>query len=125
MVALLKNVQVNTARPHNSGGNTSVPTAYLTGIQGHAEFLHSGSYRPLDEGALQAHIKIKFDPGTDIVDGDVLTSILQLSDGNPWLDAANPNEILTVTYTENSTAGILPCRACYVNRDILGGPAQA
>jgi len=125
VAALLKNVKVNTSRPSNSFGNTSSPVAHLNGIQGHAEFLHTMSYRPLVEGALQAHIKFKADPGTDIVDGDVLTSILQLSDGNPWLSSNNPNEILTVTYTENSTAGLLPCRVCYVTRDIIGGPAQA
>lgn len=120
MGVLLPNVTISTSR----AAYNHAPIPNLTDYGPcHAESVHAQDYVTLPAAALESKVKIKIDRGTDILAGDVITSLIQISDGQPWLPI-NSNEILSVAFVDESTSGFLPCRIAYINRGVLGGPAK-
>lgn len=121
---LLPNATLNTSRPGVSSGSTLAATSYATGISAHI-MPTSTAYRNLPVAALESDYEITLESGTDIKEGDIITSILQ-SDGTAWPTVGlgtNTHETFVVVYTRESTPGhILQHRKAYVTRVRGGGP---
>lgn len=122
---ILTNATINTSRSTYSSGTQTTGTAqpHLTGTPVHIMPFVASAYKILPEAALQSSYVAKADSGTDIVEGDIVTSIT-LPDGiTPWPGlnvGTNSNEMFRVSYVDESTPWPLPHRMVYIAR-IRGG----
>jgi hypothetical protein len=130
MVALLKNATVAYSRSsYNSGtGNTSPATPYAT-IQARVfpNRQNATNFILLPEAAATSEIVVRCDENTDIQEGDIINSIVTLNTGVNWPGISpNPNEILAVTFVNESDPGFpIEYRDAFVKRSRVGGPTNA
>lgn len=121
---LLPNVLLSIARSIASAtGNTPSAQPLYAGIVAHIMPNIQSGYKNLPVAAVQSDYETTADSGTDIVEGDIVTSITLIEDGiTPWpgLGAVNNNEYFRVTFTRESTPGPLAHRKVYIAR-IRGG----
>lgn len=122
---LLPNVLITTKRSGaNSQGGTDPGSSYLSGVLSHGEPLSTmREYRALPAGAEECDFSFRVDIGTDIVFGDVLTTITLLDGVTPWAMApSNQNETLRVLLAIDGPPIFLPYREAFVKRFTAGGP---
>jgi hypothetical protein len=126
-MVLLPNVTITTARSSFSTGSgvTGAPTAYLSNIDAHILPVTQQNYKMLPFGALESDFIVKVDPGIDIKEADIVTSILLPDRVTPWPGmglSANSNEFIRVVYAQESTPYPIPERRVYIKRERGGGP---
>lgn len=125
---LLSNVLVTTARSYYTKTTGLTGPAINTiqqAIPGHIRPITGITYKALPEAALESDYQLKVDSGTDIREGDVLSSITLLDGETPWPEmglANNKNEVFRVTYVVESSPLLLTQRIVYVKRERGGGP---
>lgn len=134
MPPLLSNVTFNTSRSirNSTTGVTGIPEAWLSGVGGHIRPMTASQYATIPQEAMESQFIMTVDWGTDIGEGDVLSSILLLRDGaTPWpgnLPSADGNNspaaaiTWRVTYVRPSTPGPLAYTDLFLARVVGSGP---
>jgi hypothetical protein len=129
---------ISTARAtrNNTTGQTGVEQPYLSGIPAHVANNAPNAMTILPEPAMKASYYAYVDTGTDIVEGDTITSITLLDGQTPW-PAIRPgpqtqmpgvqgasNLIYKVVYTMETSAALLPMRIVWFEYIVGGGPTS-
>jgi hypothetical protein len=115
---LLPNALMSTAR-----GNTANPIH--SGLEVHVQPNVQSSYKVLPVAVMESDYEVTVDSGTDVVEGDIVTSITLPDGETPWpsLGAVNNNEYFRVAFAAESIPGPLQHRKVYVARVRGGGPS--
>lgn len=104
---------------------TSAASPSQTGIVVHIMPFVASAYKILPAAAMESNYAANADSGTNVVEGDIITSITELDGTTPWPGlgiAVNTNETFRVTYTNESTIGPLQHRTIFIKRERGGGP---
>lgn len=123
MTVLLANALISTARSsRNSGTGISGPaTSYLSGQSVHIGPTPAEDFILLpQEVALVSELRATVNSGTDIQEGDFVTSITQKDGVTPW-PSTNPNDTYHVIYIREGSPLLLPARYVYIKRVRAGG----
>jgi hypothetical protein len=123
MTVLLANALISTSRsPRNAGTGISGP-AVPNLVQ---QSVHIGPTPAEDfiklpqEVALVSELRAEVDSGTDIQEGDYVTSITKKDGVTPW-PSSNPNDTYHVIYIREGAPLLLPARFVYIKRVRAGG----
>lgn len=134
---LLANVNITTSRSTyadptvaNTSGVTSAPTAYLQSTPAHIQPMNMAKYAMFGDAALSSDYVVNVDTGTDIIEGDRVSSIVLILDGvTPWPGSipanAAANEFWIVTKAVEVAPLLLPARLAFIKRVKGGGPGTA
>lgn len=130
---LLANVIISTNRSQytaptiaGTSGVTSAPYSYLTGVFAHIEPTGPKAYAMFGDAAIATDYMVTVDTGTDIVEGDRLSSITLIDGITPWPGsipyAARNNEYWGVTKAKEIAPMLLPACMALIKRVKGGGP---
>jgi hypothetical protein len=125
---LLQNVLITTERSTFTASSGVTSQANSLVLAGYPAFIGPNTetaYKVLPEQVLASEFIVKVESGTDIVEGDIFSSITLRDGVTPWPGlnlAENSNETLRVTFAKESTPGPLAHRIVYVGRERGGGP---
>lgn len=129
---LLANVSIATSRSvytapviSNTQGVTSAPSPYLSGIPAHIQPTNMAKYAIFGDAALSSDYVVMVDTGTDIVEGDRISSIVLILDGVtlwPGSIPSNVNEFWIVAKSVEVAPMLLPACIVFIKRVKGGGP---
>lgn len=122
---LLPTTLIQTARAVTVGGATPPASLYLTGVPARVEPVKATQLVVLPDASLLVQMLVTVETGTDIVPGDLITSVTLMDGATPWASGPGTNRIWEVRYVLESTPGYLAVRQCFVGIVIIGGLAGA
>ena len=120
---LLANVFVSTARSiyDTTTTGTSAPFPYLTSIRGHIEPIQSTQLTMLPQAAYDVLYSVMVPSGTDIIVGDIISSIMLPDKITPWPATSRSNVVWIVRHAQEEAPVILPSRMVYIASVTTGG----
>lgn len=129
---LLANVLISTTRADFSAPNKrtgAAPTTVLTSVPASIseESLQAFQrYQVPPEGGMEEEVEFFLDSGTNIAFGDVITSVVLLTDGTTLWPGIMPtaNFVLGVVYVRETAPALLPERSVRAKRTVLKGQAH-